>query len=168
MNGRGGVAHDDHVHVDGLLANGADTGSLTHSAGDIWESAGNGSAAAQALFGSFVDNGQFLDAIIDDLLILGSRSLPRKHADALEPWDLRGLVPFAEAYLAGFRAERYQVELPDGFEAAKVLLPWFLYRKAMPEPMRDHWKLYYMCRINQKWKSHAIGLATKIGRLLGE
>ncbi len=30
-----------------------------------------------------------------------------------------------------------------GFEAAKVLLPWHLYREAMPEPMKDHWRNYW-------------------------
>ena len=30
-----------------------------------------------------------------------------------------------------------------GFSAARVLLPWFLYPDAMPEPMKDHWKLYW-------------------------
>jgi len=30
-----------------------------------------------------------------------------------------------------------------GFEAAKVLLPWHLHRDAMPEPMKDHWRLYW-------------------------
>jgi len=30
----------------------------------------------------------------------------------------------------------------------------------------DHWKLRYMSRINQKWKSHAIALATKRGKLV--
>jgi DNA-directed RNA polymerase subunit RPC12/RpoP len=55
----------------------------------------------------------------DDLLILASRSLPKKHTDRLEPWDLDSLVSYDEQYLAGFRAETYQVDLAEGFEEAK-------------------------------------------------
>jgi predicted RNA-binding Zn-ribbon protein involved in translation (DUF1610 family) len=55
----------------------------------------------------------------DDILILASRSLPKKYADRLEPWDLDHLVPYKDAFLSGFRAESYQVSLPQGFEAAK-------------------------------------------------
>jgi DNA-directed RNA polymerase subunit RPC12/RpoP len=55
----------------------------------------------------------------DDLLVLASKSLPEEKAKALEPWDLEALVPYADDYLAGFTAERYQVELIDGFEHAK-------------------------------------------------
>ncbi|MBI1375505.1 MAG: hypothetical protein GC159_22560 [Phycisphaera sp.] len=55
----------------------------------------------------------------DDVLVVASRSLPRKYADELEPWDLDNLVPYADDYLAGFRAESYQVELAEGFGMAR-------------------------------------------------
>jgi hypothetical protein len=58
----------------------------------------------------------------DDILILASKSLPRKHVDRLEPWDLANLVSYADEYLSGFRAESYQISLPEGFEAAKVVM----------------------------------------------
>jgi predicted RNA-binding Zn-ribbon protein involved in translation (DUF1610 family) len=58
----------------------------------------------------------------DDILILASKSLPRKYADRLEPWDLSNLVPYADEYLSGFRAESYQVSLGEGFEAAKEIM----------------------------------------------
>ncbi len=58
----------------------------------------------------------------DDILILASKSLPRGYADRLEPWDLANLVPYADDYLSGFRAESYQVTLPEGFEAAKGIM----------------------------------------------
>ncbi len=56
----------------------------------------------------------------DDILILAGKSLPRKYVDLLAPWDLANLVPYADEYLSGFRAESYQVTLPEGFEAAKA------------------------------------------------
>jgi DNA-directed RNA polymerase subunit RPC12/RpoP len=55
----------------------------------------------------------------DDILILASKSLPGKYAERLEPWDLANLAPYADEYLSGFRAESYQISLPQGFEAAK-------------------------------------------------
>lgn len=58
----------------------------------------------------------------DDVLVLASRSLPKKYTDGLEPWDLRGLEPYRPEYLAGFRAEGYAVELADGFEEARAVM----------------------------------------------
>jgi len=58
----------------------------------------------------------------DDILILAGKSLPRKYADRLEPWDLANLAPYADEYLSGFRAESYQVTLAEGFEEAKGVM----------------------------------------------
>ncbi|MBJ3761158.1 primosomal protein N' (replication factor Y) - superfamily II helicase [Maribius pontilimi] len=55
----------------------------------------------------------------DDVLVLASKSLPRSHTDALEPWDLSALIPYAPDYLAGFRAEGYQVPLETGYLEAR-------------------------------------------------
>ena len=58
----------------------------------------------------------------DDVLVLASRSLPGGYAEALEPWDLKALVPYRDEYLSGFVAESYQVGLPEGFEIAKGIM----------------------------------------------
>ena len=55
----------------------------------------------------------------DDVLVLGSTSLPKKFTDALEPWDLAELVPYGPEYLAGFQAEGYTVSLEDGYSEAR-------------------------------------------------
>lgn len=55
----------------------------------------------------------------DDILVLASRSLPKRYTDALEPWDLAALEPYRPEYLAGFRAESYQVALEEGFTEAR-------------------------------------------------
>lgn len=55
----------------------------------------------------------------DDVLVLASTSLPKRYTDALEPWDLAALEPYAPEYLAGFRAEAYAVSLQDGFAQAR-------------------------------------------------
>jgi predicted RNA-binding Zn-ribbon protein involved in translation (DUF1610 family) len=54
----------------------------------------------------------------DDMLVVGSRSLPRDLAEELEPWDLANLVTYADEYLSGFTAERYQVDVRQGWQRA--------------------------------------------------
>ncbi|WP_281825805.1 primosomal protein N' (replication factor Y) - superfamily II helicase [Jannaschia rubra] len=56
----------------------------------------------------------------DDVVILASRSLPKSHTDALQPWDMAALSPYAPQYLAGFRAEAYQVDLEAGLVEARA------------------------------------------------
>lgn len=58
----------------------------------------------------------------DDVLVLASNSLPKKYTDGLEPWDLSQLEPYRPEYLAGFRAEGYQIELEDGFHEARAYM----------------------------------------------
>lgn len=55
----------------------------------------------------------------DDVLVSASKTLPTKHQAAIDDWDLHGLMPFHAGYLAGFRAECYQVPLDEGFQHAK-------------------------------------------------
>ena len=56
----------------------------------------------------------------DDVLVLASRSLPKRYTDGLEPWDLTALEPYRPEYLAGFRAEGYTVELDEGYSEARA------------------------------------------------
>jgi len=66
----------------------------------------------------------------DDVLVLGSKSLPKKYTDALEPWDLSEMEPYQPQYLAGFRAEGYQVELEDAFVEARAYMDRVIHRDA--------------------------------------
>lgn len=60
--------------------------------------------------------------VFDDVLVLAAASLPRAHTDALAPWDLSGLAPYAPDYLAGFRAEGYTLSLDAGFTRAREIM----------------------------------------------
>ncbi|MEM8754829.1 MAG: Lar family restriction alleviation protein [Pseudomonadota bacterium] len=64
----------------------------------------------------------------DDVLVLASRSLPKKHADKLGPWDLSAMRPYQPAYLAGFRAEAYTVPLDEGFDEARARMDQIIRR----------------------------------------
>jgi hypothetical protein len=58
----------------------------------------------------------------DNVLVPATKSVNETRLNALEPWDLPALCAYDPEYLAGFKAQRYQVELPAGFEKAKVLM----------------------------------------------
>jgi predicted RNA-binding Zn-ribbon protein involved in translation (DUF1610 family) len=78
----------------------------------------------------------------DDVLVLGSTSLPRKYADRLEPWDLENLTPYDESYLAGYRTETYQVDLEQGFEQAKDIMDDSIRRTIKRDIGGDHQRIH--------------------------
>lgn len=55
----------------------------------------------------------------DDILVPATTSMPPNRLEALEPWDLMELKPYDPAFLSGFKAQRYQVDLAKGFERAQ-------------------------------------------------
>jgi predicted RNA-binding Zn-ribbon protein involved in translation (DUF1610 family) len=55
----------------------------------------------------------------NDVVVLGSHTLPAWMTDRLGPWDLQDLRPYTPEYLTGFQSEAYQVALGEGFENAK-------------------------------------------------
>jgi len=58
----------------------------------------------------------------NNVLIAATKAVPEQRLDKLQPWDLNALCPYEPAYLAGFRAQRYQIELAEGFEKAKQVM----------------------------------------------
>ena len=56
----------------------------------------------------------------DDILVLASRSLPKRYTDGLAPWDLPALEPYSPELLAGFRAEAYTVPVDEGLLEARA------------------------------------------------
>ncbi|MBN1619128.1 hypothetical protein JW890_00235 [candidate division WOR-3 bacterium] len=57
--------------------------------------------------------------IFDDILVFASKSLPKRFAEKLEPWDLDKIMPFDDKFLSGFGVESYSVNLKDAFHIAK-------------------------------------------------
>jgi hypothetical protein len=58
----------------------------------------------------------------DDVLVAGSTAVARNRLDELEPWDLPALKPYEPGYLSGFKAQRYQVDLPGGLQRAREVM----------------------------------------------
>lgn len=54
----------------------------------------------------------------DDVLVPGTAHIPAQKLKELEPWPLQQAVPYQEAYLAGFRTLRYDIEPEAGFQSA--------------------------------------------------
>jgi predicted RNA-binding Zn-ribbon protein involved in translation (DUF1610 family) len=58
----------------------------------------------------------------DDVLVMGSNSLPPRLGNELTPWDLSVLEPYSPEFLAGFQAEGYTVALADADQSAKATM----------------------------------------------
>lgn len=78
----------------------------------------------------------------DDLLVMASRSVPQNIADELAPWNLDELRPYADEYLSGFRAESYQVDLEQGFEAAKEQMQGAIHASIRADIGGDHQQIH--------------------------
>jgi hypothetical protein len=57
----------------------------------------------------------------DDTLVPASRSIPEHLADVLTDWDVSGMQPFSDDYVAGFTVEAYQLALEPAFVEAKAI-----------------------------------------------
>jgi DNA-directed RNA polymerase subunit RPC12/RpoP len=77
----------------------------------------------------------------DDVLLLASTSLPDEKTRQLEPWDLDGLVPYADEYLSGFRTESYQIDAAQGFEQAKAVMDVTIRDSARRDIGGDHQRI---------------------------
>jgi ribosomal protein S27E len=63
-----------------------------------------------------------VDVSFTDVLIAASRSVQESKLNGLQPWGLESLQVYEPGYLAGFKAQRYQVELPDAYTEAKQVM----------------------------------------------
>ncbi|MCA8980663.1 MAG: primosomal protein N' (replication factor Y) - superfamily II helicase [Planctomycetes bacterium] len=57
--------------------------------------------------------------VYDDLHVHASKGRCAELVRELGPFDTSGLVPYRPEYLAGWRAEEYQIDLADGWEAGR-------------------------------------------------
>ncbi len=78
----------------------------------------------------------------DDVLVLGSHSLPRKYTQALEPWDLENLMPYQDEYLSGFQAESYQIDLKESFEIAQGIMDGVIRQTICRDIGGDHQRIH--------------------------
>jgi LSD1 subclass zinc finger protein len=82
------------------------------------------------------------DRFFDDVLVLASKSLPKKHADKLTPWGLDKLVPFNPKYLSGYQTETYQVGLREGFDIAQKVMDESIRYETQSRIGGDHQRIF--------------------------
>jgi ribosomal protein S27E len=63
-----------------------------------------------------------VDNEFDDVTVCASKSVQKDKIRESDPWDLNNLTPYEPAFLSGFKAQRYQLELTEGFEEAKRMM----------------------------------------------
>ncbi|MEM8569918.1 MAG: primosomal protein N' (replication factor Y) - superfamily II helicase [Pseudomonadota bacterium] len=57
-----------------------------------------------------------------NVLVPGTKSLPRRFSDGIGPWDLSALIGYDSRYLAGFRSEAYTVPVSEAFGDAQEIM----------------------------------------------
>ncbi|MFC3193513.1 hypothetical protein ACFODZ_04550 [Marinicella sediminis] len=80
----------------------------------------------------------------DDVLVLGSFTLPLKFQRFLSVWDLTQTREYNEKYLSGFRSELYQVSLPEGFKRAKDVMYQTIRATVKRDIGGDHQRIHHI------------------------
>jgi len=63
-----------------------------------------------------------VSVFFDDVLVLGSETIPPKYAQRLRQWNLAAVCAYEPRFLVGFQTMRYDVDLATGFERAKAIM----------------------------------------------
>ncbi len=82
--------------------------------------------------------------LFDDILVLASKSLPKRYADALEPWDLTKVAGYSDSYVAGFGCEVYQINLEQGFDEASKIMDTHIRASIRQDIGGDHQRISWM------------------------
>jgi predicted RNA-binding Zn-ribbon protein involved in translation (DUF1610 family) len=80
----------------------------------------------------------------DDVLVPASEALPRSLCEALEPWDLAALEPYADQFLSGFQAQSYTLDLEGGFERAKQIMEVVIRRSICRDIGGDEQRIHHL------------------------
>ncbi|MBS1715243.1 MAG: hypothetical protein JST30_12990 [Armatimonadetes bacterium] len=63
-----------------------------------------------------------VDVPFDDVLVLGSTHLPQMYAQAMTTWKLLDIQPYQPAFLSGFQAMRYDLDLATCWDTAMSMM----------------------------------------------
>lgn len=58
----------------------------------------------------------------DDVLVYATRSIKERILERIYPYDTTQLVPYLPQYLAGWRAEEYQIDLEEGWKIGQQII----------------------------------------------
>ena len=62
------------------------------------------------------------DEFFNDVLVYATRSVQEQILRRIYPYDTSKLVPYRPQYLAGWRAEEYQIDLEEGWETGQEII----------------------------------------------
>ena len=62
------------------------------------------------------------DEFFDDVLVYATRSVKQEILHKIYPYDTNALVPYQPQYLAGWRAEEYQIDLQEGWTLGQEII----------------------------------------------
>lgn len=82
--------------------------------------------------------------VFDDVLVIGSHSLPGHIVRRLRSWRLDALKPYQSAWLSGFRSELYQLGPAEGFEEASRIMDDVLRRDIVMDIGGDQQRITHM------------------------
>ena len=83
-----------------------------------------------------------VDHFHDDVLVMGSTSLPGHIVDSTERWDLKALVPYKADFVSGFQAEAYRIGLAEGFPVAQATIDATIRRLVERDIGGDHQRIH--------------------------
>jgi len=83
-----------------------------------------------------------VDNSFDDILVVATQALQEKYVDALEPWDLKDVIPYSDEYLSGFVAQSYQIDLVHGFEEARQIMDGTIRQSICQDIGGDHQRIF--------------------------
>ncbi|WP_154223625.1 hypothetical protein [Marinicella rhabdoformis] len=83
-----------------------------------------------------------VDVKFDDLLVLGTESLPLKFQNFLSDWKLNQSMSYDARYLSGFRSELYTIPLSQGLTNAKHVMNQVIRAHIRRDIGGDHQRIY--------------------------
>lgn len=78
----------------------------------------------------------------DDTLVPASHSIPKPLDEVLREWDISGMVPYSDDFIAGFTVEAYQVPLEPAFAIAKESIVAAIERAVRADIGGDHQRVH--------------------------
>jgi ribosomal protein S27E len=80
----------------------------------------------------------------DDVLINATKSVDRGRLDELAPWDLNQLTAYEPGFLAGFKAQRYQLDVKQAWNEAQQVMRDTIHSTVCNDIGGDEQRVYTM------------------------
>jgi predicted RNA-binding Zn-ribbon protein involved in translation (DUF1610 family) len=97
------------------------------------------------------------DEFLDDVLVFATRSVNERILEKIYPFDTKQLIPYRPQYLAGWRAEEYQIDLEEGWQLGQEIIKDRLRRACAQEvPGDTHRNLRVQTEFRDMTFKHAL------------